>query len=138
MKHKEHKKCDSFDPQIPQFFSGWQVLLVYILYFLGLLWLYPLPADAFMAPLFTVEKAKIGAKLLGARKRFIVRLLMYLVGLMSANSAYLFRHLRARGVVVVLWVLNSEDEFEEAVEMGEIDGVMTDEPTKLRAFVEQQ
>ena len=51
------------------------------------------------------------------------------------NSKSLYRHLRARGVMVIVWVLNDYSEFEEALEYApELDGVMTDNPTKLREF----
>lgn len=51
------------------------------------------------------------------------------------NSFNLYRHLRRRGVIVVVWVLNEIEDFEEAKEYGnEIDGVMTDCPTKLREY----
>jgi hypothetical protein len=48
----------------------------------------------------------------------------------------MYRHLRKRGVLVVVWVLNSEEEFQEALSYGEdLDGIMTDRPSKLREFV---
>jgi len=53
MKPRQHQLIANLNPEVPRFFSAMQVLLVYILYFLGLLFLYPLPADAFMVPLMT-------------------------------------------------------------------------------------
>ncbi len=52
------------------------------------------------------------------------------------NSKALFRHMKQRGVPVILWVLNEEEEFMEAYEMygDTVDGVMTDRPTKLIEF----
>ena len=35
---------------------------------------------------------------------------------------------------IYVWVLNTEEEFERAVKM-EVDGIMTDYPTKLRQFL---
>ena len=55
---------------------------------------------------------------------------------MSMNAAGMYKHLRARNVHVVLWVLNSEEEFDEALEMG-VDWVMTDFPTLLREYIEK-
>ena len=40
------------------------------------------------------------------------------------------RHLQKRGFVVFLWVLDTDEEFRVALEMG-VDGIMTDYPTRL-------
>lgn len=49
-------------------------------------------------------------------------------------SKSLFTHLRKRGIHVYLWVLNSEEEYKRAFELG-ADGVMTDFPSKLSEFL---
>ena len=53
------------------------------------------------------------------------------------NSKGLFRHMKARGVPVILWVLNEEEEYQEALEMygDTVDGIMTDRPTRLIEFM---
>ncbi|KAK7070423.1 Lysophospholipase D gdpd1 [Halocaridina rubra] len=48
----------------------------------------------------------------------------------------LFEHLAKRGVQTYLWVMNSEEDFRLAFEAG-ATGVMTDYPTKLKAFLEE-
>ena len=68
---------------------------------------------------------------------------------------YIFEHLHKRGIQVrllfkliinhfsiiihffqtYLWVLNYEEEFKEAYELG-VTGVMTDYPTKLKQFLD--
>lgn len=55
------------------------------------------------------------------------------------NSKALFRHLKARGVPVILWVLNEEEEYQEALEMygDTVDGIMTDSPTRLIEFMKR-
>ena len=55
------------------------------------------------------------------------------------NSKALFRHLKARGVPVILWVLNEEEEYQEALEMygDTVDGIMTDRPTRLIEFMKR-
>ena len=136
----QHKKIGKLNPNIPQFFSSGQTLLVYLLYYLGLLFLYPLPADAFMVPLFTTEKLRFFRKQLVKRGRdsLLGRMLVVLLGVLIRNSKNLYRHLRARGVIVVVWVLNEVSEFEEALDYApEIDGMMTDYPTRLVEFVEK-
>lgn len=51
-------------------------------------------------------------------------------------SKSLFMHLRKRGVNVYLWVLNSDEEYKRAFELG-ADGVMTDFPSRLASFLER-
>ena len=43
--------------------------------------------------------------------------------------------MRARGIGVYVWVLNSEAEYEKAFRSG-VTGVMTDYPAKLRRFLD--
>lgn len=47
----------------------------------------------------------------------------------------LFEHLRARGIHVYFWVLNKDEEFKKAFDLG-ATGVMTDYPTKLKLFLQ--
>ena len=64
------------------------------------------------------------------------KLCLVIMTAMLKNSKYLYRHLRRRGCVVIVWVLNEEEEFREALSYApEIDGMMTDRPSKLREFV---
>uniref|UniRef100_H3AD63 Glycerophosphodiester phosphodiesterase domain containing 1 n=1 Tax=Latimeria chalumnae TaxID=7897 RepID=H3AD63_LATCH len=46
----------------------------------------------------------------------------------------LFDHLTARGIQVYVWVLNDEEDFKRAFDLG-ATGVMTDYPTKLKEFL---
>ncbi|XP_012868542.1 PREDICTED: glycerophosphodiester phosphodiesterase domain-containing protein 1 [Dipodomys ordii] len=46
----------------------------------------------------------------------------------------LFDHLTARGIQVYVWVLNDEQEYKRAFDLG-ATGVMTDYPTKLKDFL---
>jgi len=54
-------------------------------------------------------------------------------------SRRLFRHLRDRGNIVVVWVVNSEEEMQELNDLygDSIDGFMTDYPSLLREFVDK-
>jgi glycerophosphoryl diester phosphodiesterase len=47
--------------------------------------------------------------------------------------------MRNRGVLVVVWVVNEEEEFLEVLNnFGDsIDGIMTDRPSDLKSFVER-
>lgn len=138
MRPGDHKLIRETNPLVPQFYTSTQVLWTYLLYYTGLLFLFPIPADAFMVPLFTKSKLKLIGKLL-ARKGWIARFVMVLVRIVTMNSKYLYRHLRARGVMVCVWVLNEDDEFEEALSFcPEIDGMMTDCPTRLKEFIKMR
>lgn len=48
----------------------------------------------------------------------------------------LFDHLTARGIQVYVWVLNDEEDFKRAFDLG-ATGVMTDFPTKLKEFMDK-
>ena len=99
-------------PDIPQFYSAAQTLFVYLMYYTGLIFLYPLPADAFMVPLMTRHKIMLFGKMLEQRQSNIfIRMAFVVVCAMLRNSKNLYRHLRSRGVLVVVWVLNEQEEF---------------------------
>jgi len=67
---------------------------------------------------------------------FLAKLALFVLWIMLVNSKNLYRHLRKREVIVIVWVLNHESEWEEALTYApEIDGMMTDCPTKLKAFI---
>ena len=44
-------------------------------------------------------------------------------------------HFKKRGIYVYYWVLNTDDEFRQAIDIG-INGIITDYPTRLINFVE--
>ncbi len=73
------------------------------------------------------------------RANIFIRMIFVVLVTMIRNSKNLYKHLRRRGVPVIVWVLNEEEEFQEALDIfGEqIDGMMTDCPTKLVTFVKQ-
>lgn len=133
---KSHAQVKQANPAVPQFFSAPQTLFTYFLYFTGLLFLYPLPADAFMVPLWTRYKIVTLSRMFKDRN---ILFRMVAVGMFALvrNSRSLYRHLRARGVPVIVWVLNEEEEFQEALDCygADIDGMMTDCPSKLLEFV---
>ncbi len=65
------------------------------------------------------------------------RLLIWLLDSLL-TSRLLFRHLRKRGIHVYLWVLNDDDDYRRAFHRLGVDGVMTDYPTKLRRFLDEE
>ena len=52
------------------------------------------------------------------------------------QKAY-FEHLEARGIPAWVWVINSDEHFEEALDYG-IKGIFTDYPTKLRRYLDNK
>uniref|UniRef100_A0A2K6M8N3 Glycerophosphodiester phosphodiesterase domain containing 1 n=2 Tax=Colobinae TaxID=9569 RepID=A0A2K6M8N3_RHIBE len=61
------------------------------------------------------------------------KFLIWLSDLLLMRKA-LFDHLTARGIQVYIWVLNEEQEYKRAFDLG-ATGVMTDYPTKLKDFL---
>ena len=91
-----------------------------------------------MVPIMTKHKLKLFGKIMKNRgSNIFVKMLFLIVAAMIRNSRGLYRHLRARGVLVVLWVANEDEEYWEAADMfGEdIDGIMTDRPQALWEWV---
>lgn len=62
------------------------------------------------------------------------RLYTWLADMLLMRKA-LFNHLTARGIQVYIWVLNDEEDFRRAFDLG-ATGIMTDYPTKLKEFLE--
>jgi glycerophosphoryl diester phosphodiesterase len=46
-------------------------------------------------------------------------------------------HLRKRGILTFYWILNEREDWEKAISMG-CRGIMTDEPSKLFAFLKEK
>lgn len=93
-----------------------------------------------MVPIMTREKIKFIGKMISKRGSGVFAKMLFLILVsMIRNSRALYKHLRARGVLVLLWVANEEDEFWEAWDMfgDSIDGIMTDRPSKLREWVQR-
>jgi lysophospholipase D len=111
------------------FASMYQVLMVYVLFYLGILPLIPLDFDLFSIPGPTQVKGRQFANFLGPVKSSI--LLFFL------HSPVLWKHLQRRGIGVVVWVLNDEEEFRDASKWP-VNGIMTDDPIALRKFFDDQ
>ncbi|KAH9600316.1 Glycerophosphodiester phosphodiesterase domain [Trypanosoma melophagium] len=96
-------------------------VIVQVAYFFGILPLIPLSFDVFSIPFFTrLRKKELGSRF----ERFIAYFL---------NSTTLWDHLQRRGILVIGWVLNDYEEFEEASKW-EVNGIMSDDPVGLKEF----
>ncbi|KAL0973004.1 hypothetical protein UPYG_G00197590 [Umbra pygmaea] len=126
------QKCYKENPHIPVLFSFRRVILLLGLFYTGLLPFVPLKEQFLEIPMLSVViKSLISEpEKLTKSKQVIV----WLADTLLMRKA-LFSHLTARGIQVYLWVLNDEEDFKRAFELG-ASGVMTDYPTKLRHFME--
>ncbi|XP_066518611.1 lysophospholipase D GDPD1 isoform X1 [Hoplias malabaricus] len=125
------QKCYKENPQIPVLFSLPRVLLLVGLFYTGLLPFIPLKEQFLEIPM-----PSITTKLRDPRQMTRgERLITWLADTLLMRKA-LFDHLKARGIQVYVWVLNDEEDFKRAFDLG-ATGVMTDYPTKLKEFMEK-
>ncbi|XP_032901674.1 lysophospholipase D GDPD1 [Amblyraja radiata] len=124
------KKCYRMNPNIPLLFSLQKVLLLVGLFYTGLLPFVPLREQFLEIPMPTIM-----LKLKGPCKiSWTQRLGIWLADTLLMRKC-LFEHLKARGIQVYIWVLNDEEDFKRAFDLG-ATGVMTDYPTRLKTFLE--
>jgi len=124
------------------FASAKQVGLLYLKYITGVLPFCRVDARAIEVPLFTERgRAVLRAHGVGVNAKgeasWVSRVALALFARVS-TSPPLLRHLRARNIKLVLWVLQDEDEFARALDDIGADIVMTDYPTKLADFVRKR
>uniref|UniRef100_A0A3Q3EM07 Glycerophosphodiester phosphodiesterase domain containing 1 n=1 Tax=Kryptolebias marmoratus TaxID=37003 RepID=A0A3Q3EM07_KRYMA len=105
------KKCYKENSHIPVLFSLPRVLQLLGLFYTGLLPFVPLKEQFLEIPMPSI----------------ITNLLM---------RKALFQHLTARGIQVYVWVLNDEEDYRRAFDLG-ATGVMTDFPTRLKEFMDR-
>lgn len=112
-------------PEMLTFSSLRDVVCVYLLHLCGALPFVPVWFDTFDIPLPTPSLLARG----GRRAPLLLRAAAALL-----EAPALWRHLRARGCVVYGFVLNDVADFAHVVGWP-LDGVMSDDPVALRAFV---
>ncbi|XP_065176509.1 lysophospholipase D GDPD1-like [Sycon ciliatum] len=123
--------CHSYDSSIPLYFSKHQVFLYPILFWTGLLAFLPIQAAIYetaLPSIFLGRQFKNGwlMKVFGP-------LLSFLAEKFTLSRPYI-SFLERRGIRTVLWVLNSEKDYQHAYKLGAV-GVHTDYPSKLREFI---
>ncbi|XP_056414562.1 lysophospholipase D GDPD1 [Hyla sarda] len=124
------QKCHKENGSIPLLFCSQRVLLLVGLFYTGLLPFFPLWEQFLEIPMPSIiMKLKDPSKMSRSHK-FVVWLADALIMRKS-----LFEHLKARGIQVYIWVLNNEEEYKRAFDLG-ATGVMTDYPTRLKEFLE--
>uniref|UniRef100_A0A8C2ANY7 Glycerophosphodiester phosphodiesterase domain containing 1 n=2 Tax=Cyprinus carpio TaxID=7962 RepID=A0A8C2ANY7_CYPCA len=125
------KKCYKENPQIPILFSLPRVLLLLGLFYTGLLPFVPLKEQFLEIPMPSIISKLKDPERQTRSQRFII----WLADTLLMRKA-LFNHLTSRGIQVYVWVLNDEEDFKRAFDLG-ATGIMTDYPTKLKEFIEK-
>lgn len=131
--HSVATKCYKLNPQVPLYFSARCVVYLLLLTYSGLLPFVPLRQSCLeiLLPAVAKRNPTMMEQLKQPKSRFLFRLLDWLV-----VRKFVINHLRKRGIPTYLWVLNEKEDFERAFAMGAA-GVMTDRPTLLREFLEE-
>uniref|UniRef100_A0A7N5K570 Glycerophosphodiester phosphodiesterase domain containing 1 n=1 Tax=Ailuropoda melanoleuca TaxID=9646 RepID=A0A7N5K570_AILME len=114
---------------IPILFSLQRVLLILGLFFTGLLPFVPIREQFFEIPMPSIILKLKEPHTMSRSQKFLI----WLSDILLMRKA-LFDHLTARGIQVYIWVLNEEQEYKRAFDLG-ATGVMTDYPTKLKDFL---
>ncbi|KAK7156249.1 hypothetical protein R3I94_006358 [Phoxinus phoxinus] len=125
------RKCYEENPQIPVLFSLSRVLLLVGLFYTGLLPFVPLKEQFLEIPMPSIVSKLKDPERQTRSHRFIT----WLADTLLMRKA-LFDHLTGRGIQVYIWVLNDEEDFKRAFDLG-ATGIMTDYPTKLKEFMEK-
>ncbi|KAH0954848.1 hypothetical protein HN011_009741 [Eciton burchellii] len=125
------QKCYKMNPNVNLLFSMQRVTMLIFLMYTGLLPFVPLKEthlEIFLPSIYLRRKGGPSPTFLPLEK-LVVRTINVLL-----MRPCLFNHLRARGIHVYFWVLNKDEEFKKAFELG-ATGVMTDYPTRLKLFL---
>ncbi|XP_074423984.1 LOW QUALITY PROTEIN: lysophospholipase D GDPD3-like [Larus michahellis] len=123
------RKCRRAHPAMPYGFSLRRGLLLLLLHYSGLLPFVPLGEAALLSSL----PAIINRTYFPVPKGWAGALLSKVLQAVTMRPA-LLRHLRDRGIQVVLWVLNEERDFAGAFAAG-ASGAMTDYPQRLGGYL---
>lgn len=119
------------NPDIPLTFSVTRVATTLLTFYIGLLPFLPIKESSLAILMPSTLKKAFGPSFAGSRRmRILASVLDFLL-----MSRVLFSHLKARGINVYLWVLNDEEDFKRAFKLG-VTGVMTDNPSKLREWLD--
>lgn len=116
------KKCHKLNPNVPLMFSLGGVIRLFFLISSGLLPFVPIKESYFeiLMPNSMIKNKDLP---------IIVRTGLWFFKLIFIRKS-LVRHLQKRGLLVYYWVLNTEEEFEAAFNIG-ANGIITDYPSRL-------
>uniref|UniRef100_A0A3Q4M6A7 Glycerophosphodiester phosphodiesterase domain containing 3a n=1 Tax=Neolamprologus brichardi TaxID=32507 RepID=A0A3Q4M6A7_NEOBR len=117
------KQCWKMNGSMPYSFSMSRGLLLLLLFYTGLLPFVPIGESLLQFYLMRIFNSLC----------FILNLLLSCCHCRITMRKSLFRHLAARGIQVHLFVCNTEEDIEAALEVG-ATGVMSDYPTLLSGY----
>ncbi|KAF6020127.1 hypothetical protein EB796_021569 [Bugula neritina] len=115
------------------YYSGVEVIKTLFLYCTGLLPFVPVYADCFEIPMFEIGLKYIDVVPIYSKWRPYVNLLLRVLDYFFTNEK-LITHLRKRGVPTIMFVLNTEEQWERAAKCGAM-GIMTDFPSQLKLWM---
>ncbi|KAM6465101.1 lysophospholipase D GDPD1 isoform 2-T2 [Liasis olivaceus] len=127
--HEVVEKCHKENAHIPILFCLRRVLLLLGLFYTGLLPFFPIMEDFLEIPMPSIILKLKESEKISKSQRFTI----WLIDVLLMRKT-LFDHLTARGIQVYIWVLNEDQEYKRAFDLG-ATGVMTDYPTKLKEFL---
>ncbi|XP_031844659.1 lysophospholipase D GDPD1 [Nomia melanderi] len=125
------QKCYKTNPNVNLLFSMRRVTLLILLMYTGLLPFVPLKEthlEIFLPSIYLRRTRRPNSTFSP-----IGKLMIHTINVLLIRPS-LFNHLRARGIHVYFWVLNKDEEFQKAFDLG-ATGVITDYPTKLTLFL---
>ncbi|KAG1662886.1 Lysophospholipase D GDPD1 [Nymphon striatum] len=126
-------KCHKENPNVPTLFSVQRVIMLLVFTYTGLLPFIPLREsclELFLPHIFYKVKPELMSSQRGGLFSFLLTMADKLL-----MRRFIFEHLKKRDIQVFLWVLNDEEDFKKALDLG-ATGIMTDYPTKLRKFLD--
>lgn len=129
--------CFKTNNEVGLLFDFFSLATLLLLFYTGLLPFVSLKQTHLEIPMLSVllqEKFRKKGGSAGTKMATIPPNILRLVDFLMM-SPMLFSHLSSRGIHTYLWVLNEEDEFERAFQLG-ATGIMTDYPSKLKKFLD--
>lgn len=125
-------KCQIVNHEVSRFQSRQEFFKVLILYYLGLLPFWKLEFQSFQAPY--PNDGFLATQIGNPDRKHFVKFFKYYYWFIKRTVSPLLKHLEKRGIQVILWVVNEEDNLNDVFKY-KIDGIMTDEPTKFIQIV---
>lgn len=119
-------KCHRLNPNISVYFSSQGCFKIFIFCILGLLPFLPFK-ESYLEIVMPTDRIKKKLPLLIRIPIFIGESILIRKSMVS--------HFKKRGIMVYYWVLNTDEEFRKAIDMG-VNGIITDYPTRLISFIE--
>jgi len=127
-------KCYLKNPEVGRFFSLKRCMQLYLYFYTGLLPFMSINETHFeiCLPETFLKFPNVGN---GSNRTLFRRFIFWIVSKAMCRPL-LFQHLNKRGIQTYVWVLNTEEDFRRAAELG-VTGIMTDYPSKLKQFLNE-